>query len=212
MTKSKRESTRDALIAAAEHLFGTKGFDRVATREILELAGQKNQSALQYHFGDRAGLIWAVVDARVAKIEVRRKKMMEKMPPAGEETPEELIEAFVRPLTEVVLEDDQGSAYVQFVIQTSHRPGGDMLETVEGGRYASLEEVSTRLDAKLAHLDPLERPLRKRLIFNALVGALSIWDRTEKDTIGMEHFIATAVATTVPFLMLPGFLAKSTSE
>jgi AcrR family transcriptional regulator len=212
MPKAKPESTRAALIAAAEHLFGTKGFDRVSTREILELAGQKNQSALQYHFKDRAGLIWAVLDARLEKIEARRAAMVAAMPPAGEESPEDLAEALIRPLTEVVLEDEQGSAHVQFVIQSAHRPEGDFLKTLDSGRYPAMSEVSRRIEKKLAHLAPKERPLRKRLIVNMAVGAVSLWDATEKENLDMEQFIATAVAATVPLITLPSVLAKRAAE
>jgi AcrR family transcriptional regulator len=200
------------LIAAAEHLFGTKGIDRVATREILELAGQKNQSALQYHFKDRAGLIWAVLDARLVKIEARRAAMLAEMPPAGEETAEQLVEAFIRPLTEVVLEDEQGSAYVQFAAQSAHRPGGDLMDTVNSGRYAALSEVAARLEQKLKHLAPEERPLRIRMIINSAVGAVSLWDATAKDKLDLEQFIATAVAGTVPLITMPSVLAKRAAE
>lgn len=212
MTKTKPVSTREALIGAAERLFGTKGIDRVATREILELAGQKNQSALQYHFKDRAGLIWAVLDARLVKIEARREALMAKLPPPGAESPEQLVEAFIRPLTEVVLEDEQGSAYVQFVIQSAHRPEGDIMETIDSGRYASLSELSERIDKKLEHLAPEERPLRKRMIINMAVGAVSIWDASEKDKLDVNQFIATAVAATVPLITQPSVLANRAAE
>jgi len=212
MTRPRPESTRAALIAAAEHLFGTKGIDRVATREILELAGQKNQSALQYHFKDRAGLVWAVLDARLAKIEVRRAAMLKVLPPPGEETPEELAEAFVRPLTEVVLEDGQGSAYVQFMAQSVHRPQNDLLDTLESGRYPAMSELSKRIDRMLVHLPPKEVPLRKRMIISTAVSAVSLWDATEKEAIGLDPFIRTAVAATAAIIAMPSALAKRAAE
>jgi len=212
MPRTKSESTREALIAAAEQLFGTKGIDRVSTREILELAGQKNQSALQYHFKDRAGLIGAIIDARLVMIEKRRAAMLEKMPPRGEETPEQIMDAFIRPLTEVVLEDEQGSAYVQFIAQSAHRPQGEPLATVKSGNYPALSELAARIDVKLEHIPPTERVLRMRMIINMAVGAVSIWDANEKDKIDMEQFIATAIAATVPLIGLSSVLAKRAAE
>jgi len=212
MTRPKPESTRAALIAAAEHLFGTRGIDRVATREILALAGQKNQSALQYHFKDRAGLIWAVLDARLVKIEARRAALIAELPAPGEETAEQLMEVFIRPLTEVVLEDKQGSAYVQFVIQSAHRPEGDFMETVNSGKYAALVELSGRIDRMLEHLAPEERPLRKQMIFNMAVGAVSLWDATEKDRLEIEAFVATAVGATVPLVRLRSLVVPRAAE
>ena len=58
---SPHPCARVAAIDAAEALFAERGLDGVTTREILDAAGQKNQSALQYHFGSREGLILALV-------------------------------------------------------------------------------------------------------------------------------------------------------
>ena len=43
------------LVAAAETLFAGAGVDAVSLREINAAAGAGNASAIQYHFGDRAG-------------------------------------------------------------------------------------------------------------------------------------------------------------
>ena len=70
---SRGEATRLALIRAAEKLIAENGSSNVTIREILEAAGQKNESALQYHFKNMAGLVAAthrfrdeqIVEARV---------------------------------------------------------------------------------------------------------------------------------------------------
>jgi AcrR family transcriptional regulator len=53
------EATRLALIKAAEKLIAENGSSNVTIREILEQAGQKNESALQYHFKNMQGLVAA---------------------------------------------------------------------------------------------------------------------------------------------------------
>src|SRR5687767_8424598 len=58
--------TRAKLIAAAEHLFARRGLD-VPIRDIHALAGQRNASALQYHFGDRNGLLSAILQKHALK-------------------------------------------------------------------------------------------------------------------------------------------------
>jgi AcrR family transcriptional regulator len=55
------DSTRDKLLRAALHLFARQGLD-VPLRDINELAGQRNASALHYHFGGRAELVRAIID------------------------------------------------------------------------------------------------------------------------------------------------------
>jgi TetR/AcrR family transcriptional regulator, regulator of cefoperazone and chloramphenicol sensitivity len=53
--------TREKLLRAAEHLFARHGLD-VPIREIHALAGQRNASAIQYHFGSKEELVQAIID------------------------------------------------------------------------------------------------------------------------------------------------------
>ena len=77
------DATRQALMKAAEQLFAEKGPSNVTIREIVEKAGQKNESALQYHFKNMEGLILAthrfrdqqIVDARMAFLEGLERKL-----------------------------------------------------------------------------------------------------------------------------------------
>lgn len=64
--------TRRRLIEEAERLFAVRGFAGVSLREIGVAAGARNNSAAQYHFGDRQGLVDAVFDHRMAAINERR--------------------------------------------------------------------------------------------------------------------------------------------
>jgi len=52
------------MILAATDLFAERGIDAVEPHEILERAGQRNASAIQYHFGSRAGLVVSVLQPR----------------------------------------------------------------------------------------------------------------------------------------------------
>jgi AcrR family transcriptional regulator len=54
------ETTRDKLLRAALHLFARQGLD-VPLRDINEFAGQRNASALHYHFGGRPELVKAII-------------------------------------------------------------------------------------------------------------------------------------------------------
>lgn len=57
-----RNPTRDALVDAALHLFGHKGFAAASTREIAARAGA-NVAAIAYHFGGKERLRLACVEA-----------------------------------------------------------------------------------------------------------------------------------------------------
>ncbi len=196
----KRESAREALINAAEHLFGTMGFDAVSTRQILDHAGQKNQSALQYHFGGRDGLIWAVMEARLSVVEVAREKILAKLPPSGEETAEQLADVIVRPLAEFVHGDERGAAFVRFNIQSIHRPDFDLLEVVGRGNLTALNELWERLDNHMEHVPLPARQFRKIAILNNAVGSVAVWNATGMEHVDLEDLIRTASAATTAIM------------
>ena len=54
-------TTRDRLVVAAAHLFARHGIEEVPLRDVALLAGQRNASAVQYHFDGRWDLIAAIL-------------------------------------------------------------------------------------------------------------------------------------------------------
>ena len=64
------------LLLAAETLFARSGIEGASLREIATKAGQGNHFAVQYHFGDREGLVRALYDYRMLQMEPRRGEML----------------------------------------------------------------------------------------------------------------------------------------
>jgi AcrR family transcriptional regulator len=56
----------------AERLFAERGLEGVSLREISVAAGQRNNYAIQYHFGDRDELIKAIYEYRARELNERR--------------------------------------------------------------------------------------------------------------------------------------------
>jgi AcrR family transcriptional regulator len=73
----KSERTRIALILTAEHLFGDLGIDAVGLRAVSQAARQKNNNAVQYHFGDKLGLLNAIIEYREGQLQPLRQAMLE---------------------------------------------------------------------------------------------------------------------------------------
>jgi len=61
---------------AAEKLSADNGVENVSIREIVAAAGQKNESALQYHFKNLSGLLHAIHIERGRTIEAKREEML----------------------------------------------------------------------------------------------------------------------------------------
>ena len=53
-------ATRARIVSAAERLFAERGIDATTLAQINRAANQRNRSAVQYHFGNKQGVIHAI--------------------------------------------------------------------------------------------------------------------------------------------------------
>jgi aminoglycoside phosphotransferase (APT) family kinase protein len=85
LTGSGGRERRDpgALLAAAERLFADEGIDGPSLREITRAAGQRNTSALQYHFGDRDELLRAVLERHLRSVDTNRSALLDQLDLTG---------------------------------------------------------------------------------------------------------------------------------
>ena len=116
------ESTKQRLIAAAEQLFAERGIEGVSLREINTAAGQRNSTALQYHFGDRYGLVRAVLRKHAPAVDTVRHAMLDEYQRLGHDDLRVLAEALVRPSATKLDDPDGGRAYLQINAQVLNRP------------------------------------------------------------------------------------------
>ncbi len=116
------DDTRSRLVSAAEMLFAQRGVDGVSLREINRAAEQANASALQYHFGDRRGLVRAVIAKHRATIEARRHALLDQYEAEGDDDLRTLAAALVLPLSSKLADPGGGRAYLQVVAELVNRP------------------------------------------------------------------------------------------
>jgi AcrR family transcriptional regulator len=91
-TNPASADTRQRLIESAASLFGERGFENVTVREICK-ESNANVAAINYHFGDKAGLYQAVVTYAIQLMQ----ETNEAAHRAGEgQSPEDQIRSFVR--------------------------------------------------------------------------------------------------------------------
>ena len=105
-------ATRDRLISAAEKLFAVRGVDSVSLVEIGLAAAQKNRSAVQYHFGDKAGVIGAIRDKHQPPIEAERQRRLAALEADPESTLRGFVGALVEPLADHVRRAPGGPEYL----------------------------------------------------------------------------------------------------
>ncbi|QYC42417.1 HTH-type transcriptional repressor NicS [Nonomuraea coxensis DSM 45129] len=114
---------RDTLMRTAERLYAEHGFAGVSMRMIREAAGQRNNSAVQYHFSSRDELIVAILEQHAAAIERHRSRMVAELEEQGEATPREWIACVVEPGIEHHVELGTPSWYGRFLAQAVVDPG-----------------------------------------------------------------------------------------
>ncbi|MFF1440067.1 TetR/AcrR family transcriptional regulator [Streptomyces sp. NPDC058295] len=122
----KAGDTRGTLIRAAERLFAAKGVDGASLNEIKRAAGQRNAMALQYHFGDRSGLLRAVLDKHLPAVDARREVLLQQYEDSGDGGDggdlRPLAAALVLPAAAELADPDGGREFLQIVAELLNRP------------------------------------------------------------------------------------------
>ena len=161
---------RDQLVRTAERLFAENGVDAVPLRQIQDEAGMRNASAVTYHFGDKDGLIRAIIDARLERIDERRRAMLAELEAQDRlDDLRALVEVAVRPTME---EAGNSGYYFRFLAQLDRR--GTLGETQASGVFRSAQRV-IELQDRLAgeRLPAAVVAHRRRLARHLVIGALA---------------------------------------
>ncbi|MFJ4877678.1 TetR/AcrR family transcriptional regulator [Streptomyces sp. NPDC088745] len=206
MARTSGPETREKLVRAAEEVFAAQGVDGAQLRDVVQRAGQANPSAVQYHFGSRAGLLDAVMAGRQARTEQVLAPLLAQVPEAA--PVRDLLTALVAAEASE-LADPRGLRCLRISAQLSHESGVRTRTphpTLAGTAYWRLIE---RIEAALVR-DGLPEPLRLERLDLALtlVGA-ALADRARqlltdrKPLTSVNVFLADLVETTTALLRAP---------
>jgi AcrR family transcriptional regulator len=113
-------ATRRKILDAAARLYATRGIDNVSLNEIVRTAGQGNASAVHYHFGNRDGVLLALVERHAAQLAARRRELMDTAQ-ARPRSVRAAAEAIVRPVTEFAQRGWRERAYLQIGAELAQR-------------------------------------------------------------------------------------------
>ena len=143
-------------MSAAEKLFAARGVDRVSLREINRASGARNAVALQYHFGDRDGIVRAVVRKHYRQVHRQRHQMLDAYEAESHDDVRKLSAALVLPAAAKLADIDGGPEYLRIAAELLNRPTGafdpdtpfDMSASIDRWRALVgpfLEQDATRL-------------------------------------------------------------------
>jgi AcrR family transcriptional regulator len=183
------DDPRAALLDAAERLIALRG-PEVPLRDIAAAAGQRNNSAVHYYFGSRAGLVDAIVERRMEWLDAVRLDLLAAHEAAG--TGHEvraLVDMLVRPLVELAA-TGRGTHYARFleVVRTQPALTDARLERV--GRSA-VRILTTRLAAALPDLTPTRRVCRVEAMAGAMFALIADREREIEQRAGLPEPAAT---------------------
>lgn len=180
--------TAEKILDAAERLVATDGMD-VPLRRIALAAGQRNNSAVAYHFGSRQGLMDAVWERRTRRVNAERAAMMEAIVNDGRlDDMRALLEAHVLPLTHEI-GANLPSYWARFNEATLARMPLAFLQAFDAdlARWVD-QDVPLRTLADLflvmrKHVAGGVEPaagLRVALMVRFVIGSLASWERDQE--------------------------------
>lgn len=181
----KKWTTKELLIEAAERLFAEKGIDAVPLRDIAEAAGQRNASALQYHFGSREGLVEAVFCHRTAAINAYRLAMIrDLLNREGTIAEPDIALVLVVPLARQVFVNAGASYYATFLMQViSSTHYFALLQN--HAHYSGIRECTMLYRGLKPDMDWLLLNRRIRMAISAIIREMAIAEK-EMNTIDSE--------------------------
>src|SRR3954451_7618 len=208
--------TREKLIRAAEHLFARHGFD-VPIRDIQDRAGQRNATALQYHFGGKRELVWAIIEKHSLTPDEMQSVRDDLAAKQGDARA--LVEAIVRRLCmPLATEEGRDYARLSFQLVTQAPVRQSMVDGVETPQLVSVTYESALIRACVPGLP--ERLVQERavagltfILHQVADRARVIDDNDSKGLIDEEDFIANLADMTTALLTAPtSIVASSTTD
>jgi len=169
--------TRERLLREAERLFAREGLYRVTIREITEAAGQRNVSAINYHFGSREGILDAILARHGDPTDEDRGKRLARIGPGA--STRDLVAALVVAYA-ASLETPDGRDYLRIVAQMSEAFGTWRDPTPGTGPW--LREILEILEARPPSLALAVR--RERVVAMIMLMTAAMADRARLVELG----------------------------
>jgi AcrR family transcriptional regulator len=106
----------------AERLFSERGVDRVSMLEIQEASGQRNHSAVKYHFGDVRGLVEAILERHSGGIQQRWMAELDALDADGPARLRALVSLLAQGMASKLDDPDGGREYLELAAQLVSHP------------------------------------------------------------------------------------------
>ncbi|RDK09302.1 TetR/AcrR family transcriptional regulator [Cupriavidus lacunae] len=168
--------TARRLLEIAERLFAENGVELVPLRQIVVEAGQRNRSALHYHFGSREALVSQLLNFRLAHVNALRNRYLDELEAGGQDTDvRAVVEASVSALADTITGTPWGARYVQVLAQATFSPRLLNAELIDPEAKTGVLRVRRLIAAALPELP--RKVLGQRMLWfhQSVVYSLAQW-------------------------------------
>jgi AcrR family transcriptional regulator len=154
--------TRTALINTAEALWADHGLTGVTFKQITKQAGCANTTAIQYHFKDREGLVYAIFASRAPILDRRRGDLYAAvLEDEKEQSLEALLNCVFRPFAE--FRDEAGRrTFAAFVLSLARENRLENRFRTQAGTPHTTDLLGL-IRHKLSHIDDAKYNLNMHL-------------------------------------------------
>ncbi|HEX7096172.1 MAG TPA: helix-turn-helix domain-containing protein [Acidimicrobiales bacterium] len=189
-------ATKAALLREAERLFARRGVYQTTVREILAAAGQRNVSAINYHFGSREGVLDAILERHGQPTDVARGELLARI--GRDASSRDLMAALVVPYA-AHLATPEGRDYLRIVAQLGTRFSAWREPNPGTGPW--LREILTILERRPAHVPPEVRRERVVEVIMLMTSAMAHRARAIESGRPLELDEATFIANLTDVLV-----------
>ena len=138
-----------------------QGLDAVSLNEITVAAGQKNRNALQYHFGNREGLLQAIIDRHASRVHLLRKTYLEQADARKGSSASVAARGLVMPLAQYIADTPEAVFYVKILSQLAALNHPIVNPATRSGlSFQNEEALAEVMRSAVAHL-PTEEAQRR---------------------------------------------------
>lgn len=176
-SRARSDTSRERLLVTAERLIGERGIE-VSLREIAAEAGQRNNSAVHYHFGTRDALIEAVVELRQQPLERERLALLATLDENDQADLRSLVEVLVAPMFRTPYAEG-ATHYARFMEKVRDHPALSR-SALEGQQWPATRMLLGRIAKALHDLPPRLVEVRLWSMMTAMFALLADAERARE--------------------------------
>ncbi|HUR42139.1 MAG TPA: helix-turn-helix domain-containing protein [Verrucomicrobiae bacterium] len=174
--RSDSLKTRARMLDVARRLFAQRGIDATPLHEIARAAGQRNNSAVPYHFGDKEGVLRSIIGVHALELDAERLRLLDALPAGNRVQLRQLIDILVRPLA-TQLDTRRGLEYLRVTVQLISHPTYPLMSFDASWDLEGVRRLTQLLRAKLPEVTDAVADARITLLLSMLLnGVLRLAD------------------------------------